>query len=365
MEKESLMSTPLARSPRPSSSRAETAPAPTRQQLDELDALLQRMLELPVKDADEPEEPAVPNYVDPPRRTVEPPAPRKEVRAAEANPSRKQPVPPSRTPTEPHLRAYPASYMVVETSAPYFMPSHQAPAPPTDDAGLGPRLMAEEPEEREQLFEEPVPGGRHDLVADEPPPDPAEELARLKADLGAPPEEWVPFQSSWQPSEQTWKPLAETWQQARTPAEPVGGQRSRPTPTPREAPAPSFRPTLRDLPRASTPVGPVVVTQAAEMPDPPPFSNPMLAPPSLELPEASRPMEKPPAPTAIEAPRPPLVLLPLVWFNSAFDTCLLLGGPLGDWLKGKGGRNVLATVGLLCLAGAAALAVADTCGWTR
>ena len=44
------MSTPLARSPR---SPAGSAPAPTRQQLDELDALLQRMLDLPVNQAAE------------------------------------------------------------------------------------------------------------------------------------------------------------------------------------------------------------------------------------------------------------------------------------------------------------------------
>jgi hypothetical protein len=57
--------------------------------------------------------------------------------------------------------------------------------------------------------------------------------------------------------------------------------------------------------------------------------------------------------------------MPLVWFNVAFDGCLTLGGPLGDWLKGKGGRGFLGVMGLLCLAGAAALAVADQFGWTR
>jgi hypothetical protein len=39
-------------------------------------------------------------------------------------------------------------------------------------------------------------------------------------------------------------------------------------------------------------------------------------------------------------------------------------GPAGRWLKGKGGRSFLGFVGLLCLAGAAALAVVDGIGLT-
>jgi hypothetical protein len=184
----------------------------------------------------------------------------------------------------------------------------------------------------EAAFEEPVPGGRHDLEADDPV-DPAQELARLQAELETPPEEWVPFQSSWQPSEQTWKPLADTWEQARA------------------APPAHPRPTLRDLPRAPRPAGPVVVTQTA----------PAFEPPQPEPPPAPAPT---PPPQTAPAPRRSAVLLPLVWFNAGFDLCLAPWGPLGDWFKGRPGRGLLGAVGLLCLAGAVALAVADGIGWT-
>jgi hypothetical protein len=51
-------------------------------------------------------------------------------------------------------------------------------------------------------------------------------------------------------------------------------------------------------------------------------------------------------------------------FNAAFDLLLLPWGPPGRWLRGPSGRTFLATVGVLCLLGAAALAVVDRYGLT-
>jgi hypothetical protein len=64
-------------------------------------------------------------------------------------------------------------------------------------------------------------------------------------------------------------------------------------------------------------------------------------------------------------PQYPPVLLPVVWFNQAFDLLLLPFGPLGRWFQGRSGRALLGVVGLLCLVAAAALAAADGIDWTR
>jgi hypothetical protein len=258
--------------------------------------------------------------------------------------------------------------MVVETPTPVSLtPSDPDPRFDKPDAGLAPRRVVaqEQPIIEKQIlpFETPVPGGTHDLEADEPV-DPAEELARLQAEgTGSAAEKWVPFQSSWQPSEQTWKPLAETWEQARTPANPA-----------QTPPSTQARPTLRDLPRAMPPSGPVVVTQTTQSPEAP-VPESFVKPPATPVAEAlTRPQRTPPPSPATATHREhrprsgrserSAVVMPLVWFNRAFDAGLILFGPLGDWLKGPGGRGFLALVGFLCLAGAAALAVADRMGWT-
>jgi hypothetical protein len=57
----------------------------------------------------------------------------------------------------------------------------------------------------------------------------------------------------------------------------------------------------------------------------------------------------------------PVVLWPLVWFNRLFDLLLM---PLGRWARGPAGRNLLGTVGVLCLLAALALVALDWCGWT-
>ncbi len=389
------MSTQLARGPRAT---AEQPLSATRQQLDELDALLQRMLDLPVQPAgDEP--PAEPRSPQPARREAPPPRPaappRKETQRNDPPPSpapRPQPqrseapapaVPPTPKISSPPRRAqavteaapapaepkaYPASYMVVETTTPAFPAREQAQRSeaPTD-AGLGPRIVVHEQSAPEEVskdrgpgIELPVPGGRHDLEADDPV-DVTEDLARLQSELSKPPEAWVPFRSSWQPSEQTWKPLAETWEQARkapelpsSPAPEAEASQPARMPPERPAPPPDARPKLRDFPRVTMPVAP----------------RPSDAPPSTASPDrqtapaadSSSQTKTAPLPSA---PSPPLPALPLVWFNVAFDALLTPFGPPGKWLKGKGGRGVLGFVGFLCLAGAVALAVADGIGWPQ
>jgi hypothetical protein len=57
-------------------------------------------------------------------------------------------------------------------------------------------------------------------------------------------------------------------------------------------------------------------------------------------------------------------LLPLVWCNRGFDALTAPLGAPGRWLRGRRGRAALGAVGLLCLAAAAARAVADGIGWT-
>lgn len=291
------------------------SPGPTRQQLDELDALLQRMLDLPVSQADEP-----------------PP---------ETEPEEDLSPPPGYPPTSDYVGASPG------LAAP----------PGWEPPSLAPRVVNAPPDDPALGVEPPVPGGRHDLEEDAPV-DPTEELARIRAQMqqqaGLPPTahipnppaagqgEWVPRQA-WQPSAQTWKPLAERWEQARDqePAAPV-------------AAPPTFSP-----PRFS-PSGPRVTLQTAEAEEaviPPP--------PSAARPEPPAPAPEPPAPTAPTPPAPdPWPLRALAAFNGGFDVVLLAWCPKGKLLRGPAGRSVLGAVGVVCLLAAAMLAAADWCGWT-
>jgi hypothetical protein len=310
------MSNSLARN-----SRSESGP--TRQQLDELDALLQRMLDLPVNQADdELEEPEL----EPPPQ----PAPR---------PSRQIPAP------EPNLP--PVRYYEPEFEDELPPPGY----PPTSTLIGAAETTAPEPANGRRTrkvppLEPPVPGGRHDLEADTPV-DPTEELARIRAQMQAqaslpptanipnPPRaeggDWVPLRS-WQPSAQTWKPLADRWEQAAPPVFP-----------PRQSPS-----------------GPVVTTQTSHEPETP------FIPPA---PRVTRPIPAPspvppvpPPPT--DAPPRSWALMPLVLFNATFDLVLLPWCPKGKFLRGPTGKAFLGFVGVICLLAAVALVVAEGLGWT-
>lgn len=185
------------------SRRSSSAGHPTRQQLEELDALLKRMLELPVNALDETaEEP--------------PPAPAR----AEAPPAVSAPEP-MRGPHHPAFTRPPES----EPAAP---PAVNYQAPETDIADLKPRVV------------------RAGL------PEPA--AAPPAAEGG----DWVPLESSWKPSARTWKPLSDAWQQAKAvppsappeppPPAPEAAMPRAPEPAPRMETPPAFDPVRPPAP---------------------------------------------------------------------------------------------------------------------
>ena len=275
---------------------------PTRQQLDELDALLKRMLELPVNQLDNSD-------------AEEPPPPLPVVRTM-----------------EPKRATPPVSYMVVETASPRPLPP--ASGFETRPAAPSMRLMPVVPAEESSVEEESEPFA--------PPAETGE------------PEMWVPLRSTWQPSAQTWQPLAESWQQANG---------STPTPSVMSEPIPSpklnLAPTIAEQPaRPSKTTGETPVPPSAR----PPMSKPAEKAASVVPPAPSEPRL---SLSAEDAPvSAPVVLLPLVWFNQGFDACLEPLGAPGRWLCGRGGRQTLGVVGLLCLAAATVIAVSAGMGWT-
>jgi hypothetical protein len=314
------MSAPVARTPRTPGGSVQG----TRQQLDELDALLQRMLTLPVSPGD-----GFPAATTP---SVQPPFPEEEWVPPAAQATYPPPPPPRPTPppSPSQQRGYPASYMVIETATPPFFDPN--------DAGLGPRKISAEPRQQASPYSypTPVPGGRHQLVEDTPH-DPIAEAAR--AQLSMPDEgEWVPLQSTWQPSAQTWKPLAETWEQSRGSAPP--------------------RPTMPEPPMMSS-------WRESVIPPPPPGYEELQRAATPPQPTAPASPEPPPPQVAAPPERTPLLLAPVVWFNKGFDLMLAPLGPVGRWFRGPTGRTVLGTVGLLCLAGAIGFGVLERFGWTR
>lgn len=362
--------------PRPARSAGGPAQA-TRQQLDELDALLQRMLDLPVNQAAEEEEdraavdeppvipPVRPALRIPAPVSAEPPGePKGKSRVSrnafpEPEPVEPAPVvmaaptpPPPPEPVRVAPRSYPASYMVVETTTPTLF------GPPPSDAPREP----EPPEEFEEPVEDesdyldtPVPGGRHDLEEDTPE-EPAEEPHQ--GEESAEPDNWVPFRSSWQPSAQTWGPLARSWAQSQQ------------ADTPPAEPLPSRAAEMMDMPRSTPPIGPTVTGPAPR----PSVLPPVIPPTPISIPEpepepATDEMvipEAPPAPREPPPTAPPRswAALPFVWFNVLFDCLLFPLGPLGTWFKGPSGRGLLGGLGVVCLIAAIVLAVADGIGWT-
>jgi hypothetical protein len=65
----------------------------------------------------------------------------------------------------------------------------------------------------------------------------------------------------------------------------------------------------------------------------------------------------------LQTPGYPWWQWPFVPVNVAFDLATLALGPLGAGLRSTVGRNLLAAAGVVCLAAAAALVVADAIGW--
>jgi len=136
-------------------------------------------------------------------------------------------------------------------------------------------------------------------------------------------------------------------------------------------------------PPYSAPLPPVTATDEAFCSraafDPPPVEPP--APPAHEPPPEARTSPLPPhesgpvdsssvsvrplaKPPRIFVPPPPPLLLPLVWCNRAFDGLTWPLGPIGRWLRGRGGRRVLGFTGLLMFVAACGLFLNDWFGWT-
>jgi hypothetical protein len=158
----------------------QPASNPARQQLDELDALLQRMLDLPVQYDEQP-------------AAEEPPASSHTEQELESEPVETEQAEPIRVPRPP------VSYTVSEMiSAPLSTGQQQSSATDSEEQREKPRSTPT----NEQSSED---------------------------------ETWVPFRSSWQPSPQTWQPLAETWQKGRAAQMPQSAATSGPAAPPEAA----------------------------------------------------------------------------------------------------------------------------------
>ena len=316
---------------------------PTRQQLDELDALLQRMLELPVNTLDDEEqtedeeaveEPSAPSF-----------APATPV-IAHDNLMR---------PASPHV-----SYTVVETASPRPLPpaSGFEPRPSL----LTPRLVpVTTPPEVVDEESEPFAPPPRSMPMPAPMPLRFAEPEAVPTPTPTEGEMWVPLRSTWQPSAQTWQPLAESWHLAN------GGT------TPPVAVAPPFsEPHFEPMPQGEIlfpkPTLPTLLTPSEPLVEEEVIS---IAPPASK--EETVPVEtenavvaEPPLRLSVEdAPvAVPRVLLPLLWFNQGFDACLTPLGAPGRWLCEPRGRQTLGLTGLTCLATAVALAVSAGMGWS-
>jgi hypothetical protein len=294
------------------SRRSPSAVHPTRQQLDDLDALLKRMLDLPVNRLEDETDDE-----------------------AGAPPSAEEEVGPTPTPsaTEPMRGPQrPAFVRPAQTEA--APPSVNYNTSDANEADLKPRVI---------IVASNAPENETDSAAEA-----AGHAAPATAETrptGGHTEDWVPLTSSWRPSSRTWKPLTEAWEQAQ------GGRGEE-----------GKRGRGEEGNRNSSVVEPMVQNQGS-------VDSPLPLFPSSPLPivpltsHESRPTQRA-TPPAAPPELMPWSLWPVVAFNYVFDACLAPWGPTGRWLKGPTGRALLGILGLLCLTAAAALAAADWIGWT-
>ena len=288
------MSTSLSR-------RSSTTAHPSRQQLEELDALLKRMLDLPVHRLDDETEGEGPSAGA---------ADQGEHTAHSA---------------QTVLRGPHRANMAREADA---IPGVNYQTADEDEADLKPRVVFADPATEE-----------------------AEQPAAQPETTAAPPsqkEDWVPLTSTWKPSARTWKPLSEAWQQAKTGGHPASALPAAPVVTVAAAPMPS-PPAEENAAIQEKSLVSVVETMA-------PLTA-ADASPALASADSGPPASPPPVGA-------PWFLWPFVLFNIVFDAFLRLWGAPGRWLRGAAGRWFLAALGVLCLAAAGALTAADWFGWT-
>jgi len=307
---------------------------PTRQQLDELDALLQRMLDLPVNQV-ENEAPAAPRPPEASARDTRPPEP-----PARPGGGLRRPDLPSGP--SPALRARLAEAALLRSTEPPALPAQpkkiEAPPPPAQPFSLEPRVI-DQPHSNVEEEETPAPN------------EAAERQDRQEKTA----EEWVPLRSSWAPSAHTWQPLAQSWEQAQ-----AAVRRSAEAKRPEESELPNPASSAAAL--RSGPAAPQLPPETLGAPTQPPRApaartTRRAVPPPAAGPKAEGSEAKAKAPV-------PVWLLPVVWLNQVFDLGLGLWGPLGRWLQHGTGRNLLGLVGLGCLTVALLWAMLDICGWT-
>jgi DNA polymerase III subunit gamma/tau len=344
---------------------------PTRQQLDELDALLQRMLELPVNQVEEAQALA------PPPVEARPPAAPRLARA----PNLRFPSPsPSSEPVQPRSRVQPQPAVEPATApepvepAPAGLEPRVVPAPePPDEEPAGNSLPVQPP----HLFRNrSQPQEREAPEPETPEPEGLSETAEQG-------EDWVPLRSSWKPSPHTWPPLAESWHQAQQggPELPVVRRDAPVTPEPQADPTPTAATTMEQAtPSAAIPVAPPRPAPAPEQHvkepgrDEPRPETIIYPRPTFPIPENNgvttsrlpeiKAGDAEAAPGEDDKEYTAWLLRPLVWVNSAFNGIVGLGGPPGRWLTGSAGKALLAVVGVLCLLAAVGLLTADWLGWT-
>jgi hypothetical protein len=288
---------------------------PTRQRLDDLEALLQRMLDLPAE--------------------------------AKASPVTGEPVQanrPALTLLVPPVTSYAApeeaSQPVSEAAS---TPPDAASPEPAPASVRAPEALAHQPAQPVAAPTEPVAATLTMPTAAATPAQPpatASSRAEQRAEPGAK-EDWVPFSSNWRPSSQTWAPLRETWQKARAP-EASPSAAPRPSAAGSSSPAGSPESAGKSL---SLPTTLAKVEQAAAADD----HNPPVATAAAPAPDL---------------PPLPLWVKPLAWLNGGFDWLVQPLGPAGRWLRARNGKDMLGLVGILALAMAAGLMVADWYGWT-
>ncbi len=273
-----------------------------RQQLDELEALLQRMLAVPVDklDSQKPDTAQHAGQEDSPVSYTAPEEP-------ETQPA-----------TKIDFQALKQQLAAETQSASQEL------------ASASPPLQSESPEMR-------GPNDESSLIARQVDDGKGQSVARAHEERIADrnEESWVPLSSTWQPSSLTWKPLAQSWQQSSAAAAPVEAS-SPPVPT-REA-----IPAWRHIPAVPS-----------EPSDPPAMTSQVVA-------------ETMPAPAPNLFPDEPRDVWDklLHRFNQGFDYCLRPLGPAGVALRTPTGRLVLAILGVGCLVAAAVVVFVDWIGWT-
>jgi hypothetical protein len=316
---------------------------PTRQQLDELDALLQRMLDLPVNRVEE--------------KTAEPaPTPRLTRVTLPAPLTQAGQTPQEPTSTQPPRKETPAPEQVAQPVTP------ESKGTPLQEDGpegpVSPLLPVQPP---------------HRLRKRTPP---LQTTAESEEDTKGPEGEWVPFRSSWKPSPHTWPPLAESWAQAQQGTD-LGRVRrdepaSEPVLQPSQSPARggTAKPTVPAIASPEvTPASPAAMTEAPS--ETLIYPRPLFGSASPDRPGRQEISETRTTPDE-SAPDPDVgppeeifwPLRPLVWIDRGYEALVSWAGAPGQWLAGPGGKTLLGILGLLCLVGAFGLFLVDLLGWT-